>query len=68
MASVATVQRRLNRLKRLGVVRQARARHDKRLVMFTLNPSAWKHYAGLGRMMRNIWGKKRISRGSARRA
>ena len=36
--SVATIQRRLARLKRLGIVRQTRSRHDKRRIELTLSP------------------------------
>jgi hypothetical protein len=39
IGSVATVQRRLSRLKRLGVVHQARATHDKRVVTLTIDPA-----------------------------
>src|SRR5690348_3176596 len=39
IGSVATVQRRVSRLKRLGVVHQVRAAHDKRLVNLTLTPA-----------------------------
>ena len=39
IGSVATIQRRLTRLKRLGVVHQSRAPHDKRLVRLTLDPA-----------------------------
>ena len=40
IGSVATVQRRLSRLKRLGIVAQTRADHDKRVVTLTLTPHA----------------------------
>ncbi len=40
IGSVATVQRRLSRLKRIGIVTQARAAHDKRVVTLTLTPHA----------------------------
>jgi len=39
IGTVATIQRRLSRLKRLGVVRQSRATHDKRLVTLMLDPA-----------------------------
>ena len=42
IGSVATVQRRLSRLKRLGVVHQSRAAHDKRLVKLTLNATVFR--------------------------
>jgi hypothetical protein len=44
IGSVATVQRRLSRLKRLGVVHQSRAAHDKRLVKLTVNPAVLRDY------------------------
>ena len=51
IASVATVQRRLNRLKRLGVISQSRAEHDKRLVRLTISPPVWRVYRYLDRLM-----------------
>jgi DNA-binding MarR family transcriptional regulator len=51
IASVATVQRRLDRLKRLGVVEQGKAEHDKRLVRLTLSPPVWRIYRRLDRLM-----------------
>ncbi len=39
IGSVATVQRRVGRLKRLGVVHQSRAAHDKRVVKLTIDPA-----------------------------
>jgi DNA-binding MarR family transcriptional regulator len=53
--SVATIQRRLTRLKRLGVVAQERAGHDKRVRRLTLTPDICKVFARLGRHMRKIW-------------
>lgn len=47
IGSVATVQRRLGRLKRLGTVRQSRAHHDKRLVKLTLNATIFRAYTTL---------------------
>lgn len=44
IGSVATVQRRLSRLKRLGVVHQSRAAHDKRLVKLTLSTAVFRDY------------------------
>ena len=52
IASVATVQRRLNRLKRLGAVEQSRSDSDKRVVHLTLSPSVLKLHRRLGRLMR----------------
>jgi len=51
VASVATVQRRLSRLKRLGVVHQFKAKHDKRLATLTLSPAVWRTYGRLSRLM-----------------
>jgi DNA-binding MarR family transcriptional regulator len=42
IASVATVQRRLARLKRLGIVERSKADHDKRIAKLTLTPAARK--------------------------
>jgi len=52
IASVATVQRRLARLKRLGVVVQTRAAHDRRVLKLTLSPEASKLLARWGRELR----------------
>jgi hypothetical protein len=52
LGSVATIQRRLNRLKRLGVVQQRRADYDKRNVILTLSPQVRALYARMGRMLR----------------
>ena len=51
IGSVATVQRRIGRLKRLGVVQQSRVEHDKRLVRLVLSPPVWRSYEQLNRMM-----------------
>lgn len=53
--SVATIQRRLARLKRLGVVAQSKAGHDKRVRTLTLSPDIWKVCVRLGKHMRKIW-------------
>ena len=42
VGSVATVQRRLRRLKQLGIVHQRRADHDGRAVELTLTPKCIK--------------------------
>jgi len=55
IGTVATVQRRLSRLKRLGVVQQTRADHDRRLVNLTVTPEVWAVYSRMGRMMRKAW-------------
>jgi DNA-binding MarR family transcriptional regulator len=40
IGSVATVQRRLSRLKRIGIVTQGRTDNDKRVVTLALTPRA----------------------------
>lgn len=68
IASVATVQRRLDRLKRLGVVVQTRFKRDKRLRTLTLSPGICKIYKRIGRQMRGAWfGTENRRRASARR-
>ncbi len=52
IASVATVQRRLARLKGLGVVLQSRATHDKRVRRLTLSPATTRLFARWGRELR----------------
>ena len=42
LGSVPTVQRRLGRLRRLGVIQQRRCDHDRRSVEITLAPKAAK--------------------------
>lgn len=44
VGSVATVQRRLRRLRRLGLVLQRRCEHDRRSVELTLSPKLIKLY------------------------
>ena len=51
IGSVATVQRRVARLRRLGVVHQSKAAHDKRLVTLRLSPSVWRSFTHLSRLM-----------------
>jgi hypothetical protein len=51
IASVATVQRRLARLKLLGVVHQAKAAHDRRLITLSLSPAVWRSFVHLSRLM-----------------
>jgi hypothetical protein len=51
IGSVATVQRRISRLKRLGVVLQSKVEHDKRLIRLILAPAVWRSYEQLNRMM-----------------
>ena len=50
IASVATVQRRLERLRRLGAVEQSRSDGDKRVVHLTLSPSVLKLYRKQNRL------------------
>ena len=52
IGSVATVQRRLNRLKRLAVVEQVRCSDDRRVVRFRLGAAAQKQYLRWGRELR----------------
>ena len=47
IGSVATIQRRLSRLRRLGVVHQARAEHDKRVAKLTVNPDLLRKFRRL---------------------
>jgi hypothetical protein len=51
IGSVATVQRRISRLKRLGVVQQSKVEHDRRLVRLLLAPPVRRSYDRLNRMM-----------------
>ena len=52
IASVATVQRRLERLRRLGVVEQSKSDVDRRVVHLTLSPSVLKLFRRRDRLMR----------------
>jgi len=52
IGSVATIQRRLARLKRIGVVAQTRAVHDKRVVTLTLTPKARRLHAKWAEQLR----------------
>jgi hypothetical protein len=51
IGSPATIQRRLGRLKRLGVVHQTRAKYDKRNLELTVSPQVWKLYERMGRLL-----------------
>jgi len=51
IASVATVQRRISRLKRLGVVHQSKVEHDRRMVRLVLSPPVWRSFGELHRLM-----------------
>ena len=55
IASVATVQRRLERLRRLGVVEQCKSDSDKRVVHLTLSPSVLKLHRKLVRVALQQW-------------
>lgn len=59
--TLATIQRRLNRLKRLGVVDYTKSVSDKRVVHLTLSSDVWERHVRLGKLMRKIWanGKRR---------
>jgi hypothetical protein len=52
IGSAATVQRRLGRLKRLGVVQQTRADHDRRNMHLTLSARVWALYCRMGKTVR----------------
>jgi len=51
IASTATVQRRLARLRRLGVVVPQRASHDGRVVKLVLSPETLSLFRGLDRAL-----------------
>ena len=51
IGSVATIQRRLRRLKALGVVHQRRADHDKRNVELTISPRVRETYRRIGSLL-----------------
>src|SRR3954468_1458051 len=51
VASVATVQRRLRRLKQLGAVILRRSEHDGRSVQLTLSPKVLKTYLKYGELI-----------------
>jgi hypothetical protein len=55
IGSIATVQRRLSRLKGLGVIQRSRAAHDKRILHLTIAPPVWAIYIRMGRLMRKAW-------------
>jgi hypothetical protein len=58
IASVATVQRRLSRLRQMGVVLQNRTSIDKRVLSLKLSPVVWQSYLRLGRQMQKIWSRR----------
>jgi hypothetical protein len=51
IASVATVLRRISRLKRLGIVHQARVDHDGRILELTLGPKTIAAYRRMEKLM-----------------
>ena len=53
VGSVATVQRRLRRLTRLGVVVQRRATHDRRNLELYLSPGIRRIYSRKRRLLRS---------------
>ena len=53
LGSVPTVQRRLRRLRRLGVVRQDRSRADRRVIELRLTPRALVALAQFGQSVRS---------------
>jgi DNA-binding MarR family transcriptional regulator len=51
VGSVATVQRRLSRLKRLGIVLQTRSRQDRRNLELTVSPEVRRLYRRMDRLL-----------------
>jgi DNA-binding MarR family transcriptional regulator len=51
IGSIATVQRRLSRLKRLGVVMQTRSARDRRNLELTLSPEVRRLYRRIGKLL-----------------
>jgi hypothetical protein len=51
IGSEATIQRRLARLKRLGVVRQTRSARDKRRVELAVSPEVQRIYRQYGQLI-----------------
>jgi hypothetical protein len=52
IGSAATIQRRLGRLKRLGVVHQNRAKHDRRILELRISPTIMNIYKRMGVVLR----------------
>ena len=52
IGSRTPVQRRLTRLKLLGVIQRSRAAHDKRILHLTIAPHVWAIYRRMGRLTR----------------
>lgn len=63
ISSVATIQRRLRRLKRLGVVHETRADYDKRLVKLTLSATTIRDYSRVyGQMKARMMPRRKAAR------
>ena len=54
IGSVATIQRRLRRLKRLGVVQQRRSVNDKRNIELTINPEVCNLYRKVALILKRV--------------
>lgn len=54
IGSVATIQRRLRRLKRLGVVQQRRSVNDKRNIELTINPEVCNLYRKAALILKRV--------------
>jgi len=68
ISSVATIQRRLSRLKRLGVVHESRAAHDKRLVKLTLSATVIRDYGRVfGLVKARRVPRRKVARATGRR-
>ena len=67
IGSAATIQRRLRRLKRLGIVHQRRSDGDKRNVELTIDQEIWSLYRKAGLVMKRCEGVqlKTVSQKSA---
>src|SRR5690606_42105780 len=64
LGSVATVQRRLGRLRRLGVIHQRRCPRDRRSVEVTLSPKAVKAFAQYEALLSERRGSRRAEAGA----
>ena len=51
IGSIATLQRRLRRLKKIGLVREARSAEDRRAIELTLSPACMRAFARYGEML-----------------
>ena len=54
VGSIATVQRRLGRLKRLGIVQQTRSARDRRNLELTVSPEIRRLYGRMGKLLARI--------------